>query len=211
MTVLRHLEEELGMTSTPSKEYLDEKCNGTSVNNRYVEDCKRLWEQRRAEYEAKRRSEVATQEEARAVEMAAYRERQEQKLRETQEREMAAQQADERAGYKSLTFEDFALDANKMQGAKIALSGFYVDKGQRLAANQLAALFWIERSQSPKGALIPLITSDAARDSRAMLLRCAESPIGCAVVVRGRVRMLTLRNAFGAESRELGMVVESVR
>jgi hypothetical protein len=98
-----------------------------------------------------------------------------------------------------------------MQGAKVALYGIYVGKGQRLAYNQLAALMWTERAHETRGGLIPLVTTEATRDSRAMLLSCDASLIGCSITVRGRVRMLTLRNAFGVEYRELGVVVERAR
>lgn len=142
---------------------------------------------------------------------AIQREEEARKKRGKEEREISAVQADERDGYKHLSFDDFALGAERMKGAKIALYGVYVGKGERLARNQLAALMWTERAHGPKGALIPLVTTSAARDSRAVLLRCDASPIGCTIVVRGRVRVVTMRNAFGTSSQELGVVVESVR
>lgn len=209
--LLKQLGDEMGVSAQPSEEYLAEKCPGWQANARWAEHCRQWRKEREAEQEAKRQSEVAAREAARAAEAAAYQEQQERRQREAVERERAAVQADEREGYKHLSFEDFALDAARMQGAKVALYGIYVGKGQRLASNQFAALMWIERGQSTKGALMPLVTTDATRDSRAMLLRCDASPVGCMVVVRGRVRMLSLRNAFGADSRELGVVVESVR
>lgn len=187
---------------------LNDQCPQQEKSHLWTKEC---WEWKQARDEAaaaKRRAEDARRREADA---AAYLEEQQRKQREAQEREMAAVQADERAGYKYLSFEDFALDAAKMQGAKVALYGIYVGEGKRLASNQLAALMWIERARSTKGALIPLYTEDAAREARATLLRCDASPVGCTIVVKGRVRMLTLRNAFGSSSQELGVVVESVR
>ncbi|MBW0170966.1 MAG: hypothetical protein KXJ61_12135 [Hydrogenophaga sp.] len=209
--LLKQLGDEVGMSAQPSEEYLAERCSGGRANARWAQHCRQWMNAREAEQEAKRQSEVAAREAARAAEAAAYQEQQERRQREAAGRERAAVQADEREGYKHLSFEDFALDAARMQGAKVALYGIYVGKGQRLASNQFAALMWIERGQSTKGALMPLVTTDATRDSRAMLLRCDASPVGCVVVVRGRVRMLSMRNAFGADSRELGVVVESVR
>ena len=200
------------MQSSLRSESLSERCARWESTSFRSNDCLAWKRQRDAVEEARRQSDAAAaRKAAQDAQRAILIEQQEQREREAQQREIAAMQADERDGYKRLTFEDFALDASKMLGSKITLHGIYVDKGKRLASNQLAALMWIEGARSTQGALIPLVTENAVRDARALLLRCAKSPIGCAIVVRGRVRTLTMRNTFGAESKELGVVVESVR
>ncbi|WP_066270018.1 hypothetical protein [Hydrogenophaga palleronii] len=192
-------------------EQLKQKCVEQEKINSWTTDCLD-WAKARDDSEAaKRRSDAQALAAARETELMARRELERQRLREEEVREKAAVQEDERAGYKHLSFEDFALDAAKMQGTKVAVYGVYVGKGKRLASSQLAALMWTERAHSIPSALIPLVTTEATRDSRSMLLHCDASPMGCGVVVRGRIRMLTLQNAFGAVSRDLGVVVESVR
>lgn len=212
MTALQQMMGNGASQSRLTLEQLNEQCPAQEKSHLWTPEC---WQWQLARIETKRRSDEAARKAAQEAEAIAYieqqQQQQQQKLREAEEREKAAVQADERAGYKYLSFQDFALDGAKMQGAKVALYGVYVGKGKRLASNQLAALMWTERSHIIPTALIPLVTTEATRESRATLLDCDSSPLGCGIVVRGRVRMLTLQNAFGASSRELGVVVESVR
>jgi len=209
--VLGQLADDFNLSSKPRAEYLNEKCSRLEARSLWTAECSGWRDERAAKEKERRQAEAAAREAELEARWAIQREEEARKKREAEEREMAAVQADERDGYKHLSFDDFALDAESMKGAKIALYGVYVGKGERLARNQLAALMWTERAHGPKGELIPLVTSGAVRDSRAVLLRCDASPIGCAIVVRGRVRVVTMRNAFGTSSQELGVVVESVR
>lgn len=208
MTALQKLMGHEASKSQLTSEQLNAQCPAQEKSHLWTPEC---WQWKMARDEVKRRTEEAERKAEQEAAVAAYREQQAQKLREEEEREKAAVLADERAGYKYLSFEDFALDAAKMQGAKVALYGVYVGKGKRLASNQLAALMWTERADNIPGALIPLVTSEATRESRAVFLRCDASPVGCGLVVRGRIRTVTLQNAFGVGSRELGVVVDSVR
>ena len=159
----------------------------------------------------KRRTDDEAQKKAREEQRAIYKEQQEQKQREVMDREIALMQQDERNGYKTFTFQDFALDAHKLQGTKIAIRGVYIGKGERLAYDYFDAAMWVSNRQNNKKPLIPLAIKSATREARASLMKCSESPLGCALVVRGRIRMLTMQNAFGVVTQEVGVVVESVR
>lgn len=202
-------------------EELNKKCSEQERINRvyslgsWTPECW-SWKQNRdvvteSEVAEKRRTDGEAQRNAREEQRAFYKEQQEQKQREVMDREIALMQQDERNGYKALTFQDFVLDANKLQGAKIAIRGVYVGKGERLAYDHFDAAMWVSNRQNNKKPLIPLVTKSATREARASLMRCSESPLGCVLVVRGRIQMLTMQNAFGAVKQEVGVVVESVR
>lgn len=190
---------------TPAE--LEKKCATQELINSWTTDCL-TWKRNRDE---KRRIDAAAEEAERKEQRAIYIKQQEQKNRETQEREIVSMQADERNGYKNLTFEEFILDASKLQGTKIAIRGVYLSKGERLAFNFHDAAMWVSNARHNKKPLIPLFTQSASRETRLSLMKCSESPLGCALVVRGRVRMLTSQNAFGVVTQEFGVVVESVR
>jgi hypothetical protein len=202
-------------------EELDKRCSEQERMNRvyslgsWTPECW-SWKLKRdaateSEVAEKRRTDDEAQKNAREEQRAVYKEQQEQKQRELMDREIALMQQDERNGYKTLTFQDFALDAHKLQGTKIAIRGVYVGKGERLAYDYFDAAMWVSNRQNNKKPLIPLATKSAAREARASLMKCSESPLGCALVVRGRIRMLTMQNAFGVVTQEVGVVVESVR
>jgi hypothetical protein len=204
---------------TPAE--LDEKCSRQELTNqqnstvRWTKDC---WDWKRkrddaaeAESVEKRRIDEAAKKVAREQELVLYRKQQEQKQQEAQEREIVSMRADERNGYKNLTFGDFNLDASTLQGARIAIRGVYVGKGERLAYDYFDAAMWVSNSKNNKKPLIPLDTKSATREARALLMQCSESRLGCTVVVRGRIRQLTLQNSFGVVRQEFGVVVESVR
>lgn len=194
-------------TQTTTKS-LDDKCATQERMNSWTIDCLEWKRQRDAAAEEERLRDEATRSEQRRL--LAEQRRLEQARREHEH--IAAKREDERLGYKTLTFEDFALDASSMIGAKVAIHGFYTPKGDRLARDPISAAFWIEGSRDNSATLIPLATHAATRDSRALLLRCQESLIGwCPLVVRGRIQSLTMRNRLGATSRQIGLVVESVR
>lgn len=191
---------------------LEEKCPQQLRIQWQTKDCQ--------EWERHREAAVAeAAEEKRRVEEAARQERrraaaeQEARERELREREYAAAvQEDERQGYKTLTFNDFALDAKSMLGTRVAVHGFYVARGERLARDPISAIRWIEASHDSSATLLPLLTSSASRDSRALLLRCQESPVGwCPLVAKGRVKTLTMRNRLGVVSQQVGIELESAR
>jgi hypothetical protein len=152
-----------------------------------------------------------------AAERARLREetakRRAEKQREAERQEAEALRSEQAAGYTSLSFEDFALDAPGMQGARVAVQGIYVENGQRLIRDPYAVALWLESGESVRGAVIPLLIDTASRDARAAFLRCdgLRHPIGCAMVVRGRVERLTLSNALGARRNEIGIAVDSIR
>lgn len=191
---------------------LEEKCTQQRHINSWTKDCLE-WEQQRAAAAALAAAEKREADQsARLARQQALAEQQ-MRARELREREdVEAMKEDERQGYKTLTFEDFALDAESMAGARVAVHGLYVARGERLARDPISAIRWIEGGYESHATLLPLLTSSARRDSRASLLKCQESPVGwCPVVVKGRVKTLTLRNRLGVVSRQIGIEVESVR
>lgn len=195
-------------SATTASQPLEVKCPEQEIINSWTFDCLEWKRRRDAAAEQKRLEREAAYSEQR--ERLAEQEQQEQERREREF--IAAQKEDERQGYRTLTFEDFALDARSMIGAKVAVHGLYTSKGDRLVRDPISAAFWIERGQDNGAALIPLAIHTATRDSRALILRCQESLVGwCPLVVRGRVQALTMRNSLGATSRQVGLAVDSVR
>lgn len=181
---------------------LDQRCPSQFLYEKPSKEC-REWKRQKDE-------EVANEEARRRAEYERRLEQQEQERKAAMERERIAAQEDERHGYRNISFEDFALDARSMIGAKIVLHGIYVAKGDRMARDSVAALRWIGGMEE-KGVIVPLLTDRASRSARAAFLHCADIPQGCPMIVRGRIEVLTLRNSFGVERREPGLVVDSTR
>ncbi len=203
------------LSAWPSSAPLDEKCPDQQRSNRWTEDCLE-WKRLRAADAAAAAKEAAEKRKAREeADLAAYRRFEERQRREQERLEkerIAAMDADARLGYKTLTFESFALDAKSTIGAKVAIHGLYTPKGERIVRDPISAARWIEGSYESPATVIPLAIDAATRDSRAIFLRCQESMIGwCPLVVRGRVKSLTMRNRFGVTSQQIGLDVESVR
>ncbi len=188
---------------------LDAKCKQQEAINFWTPDCMEWKRQRDADLAAKSKAD----EEARATYWKNQREQQAQKEQESVRQEAEAIKKDKTEGYKFITFEDFALDAPTMIGAKVSVRGLYVDKGERLIRDPVSAARWVSTGESVKGVNIPLRTESASRDARANFLRCANAntPLGCGMVIRGRVEMLTLRNRLGNQWREVGISVEGIR
>jgi hypothetical protein len=200
-----------GQNSAPplSAQDMAQKCKQQEAINFWTADCLAWKHQRDAELDAKNKAAEAE----RAAYWAAQREQQATQQKETERQEVEAVKRDEREGYRPITFEDFALDASEIKGAKVSIRGLYVDKGERLFRDPRSVILWIQYGESGKGVSMPLLTENASREARATFLRCANAniPVGCGIVIRGRVESLTLRNRLGVERQELGIAVETVR
>lgn len=118
-----------------------------------------------------------------------------EKARVAKEREAAEQerQAAEDAGYDRVSFDDYLLDAKKLQasGRKIVVRGFYRRTGGIEELNET----FLGAMGATNATPIFILTEDATRDFRAGLLRCNSLPEGanvCPVKVRGYVSSCTL-------------------
>ncbi len=208
MLQLRQMQAQLARATNPVPDKpLNEKCPIQESINAWTDDCVAWMKQRDAAARMRRQADE-TARQAAAVRLLAQQQEQE---RESRERERAAMQEDERQGYKNMSFDEFILDAKTMQGRKVVLKGIYVERGQRLVRDHLSAVRWIQYSDFGVGVLIPLQADDAPREARALLLQCGRAVTGCPLVVRGRIKELTLRNGYGVQSRQFGLVVEGIR
>ena len=196
-------------TPTLSAQELDTKCKGQEAINFWTSDCIEWKHQRDADLDEKNKADEA----ARAVYWRNQREQQAKNEQDAARQEAEAIMKDKAEGYRFMTFEEFVLDAPRMKGAKVAVRGLYVDKGERLIRDPLSAARWISAGETVRGVNIPLLTEDASRDARASFLRCAgaNNPLGCGMTVRGHVKLLTLTNRLGTQWREIGIGVESIR
>ena len=192
-----------------SAEDMAAKCNQQKLINSWTEDCMAWDRQRNAELDAKNKADEAV----RAANWKIQSEQQAKQMQEKAQQEAEAIGKDERDGYKYISFEDFALDGFKLKGARVSIRGLYVDQGGRLIRDQFSVARWVQTSEESKGVNIPLMTEDASRDARAAFLRCANAnmPLGCGMVIRGRVKLLTLQNRLGVKWQEVGIAVETIR
>ena len=192
-----------------SAQDMAQKCRQQEAIDSWTDDCLAWKHQRDAELDAKRRADEAEN----AAYWAAQKEQQAKQKKEAEKHEAEAVKRDEREGYKPITFENFALDASNMKGARVSIRGLYIDNGERLFRDPLSVILWTQNGQSGKGVSMPLLTANASREARATFLRCANAniPVGCGLVIRGRVESLTLRNRLGVEWQEIGIAVETVR
>jgi Sel1 repeat len=119
---------------------------------------------------------------------------------------LAAQQvqtAQER-GYKRITFEDFMLDGKDFaaSGAKVSIQGVYVKQGEvEMLFPSLFALSMARDRLSTDGG-IGMLTGDATRSLRKLVLDCRNNPVGatvgCSLTVLGYVSMCTRTTLVGS-------------
>lgn len=189
-------------------ETLDARCQREAQIDSWTPECLTWKERKDAADAAAQRAE----EQARKDEWARIKAERAREERAAEQREAAAVAQDEREGFHHLSFEEFALDAPDMKpGTKVAVSGLYLSEGQRLLRDPMSAARWVELGEGGEGVVIPLATKGATRAARATLLHCSGAPLGCPVVVRGKVEVLMMRNRLGASWAEIGIAVEDIR
>jgi hypothetical protein len=134
--------------------------------------------------------------------------------------ELMAQKSDDARGYKRISFETFALDAKTLAASqgRISMKGAYLPDGNSewFFSSQTEA---IQATNSPEAARniarIPLLTEDADRGFRQVLLRCKSTPgsdhLGCPTVVTGHVSLCTITSPLGNSGNLPCFVVENGR
>lgn len=134
--------------------------------------------------------------------------------------EVIDQKSDVARGYKSISFETFALDAKSLAAsrARISMRGSYLPDGnfEWLFPSQVEAIH--ARSNPVQGrniARIALLTEGASRDFRKTLLRCKSIPgadqMGCLTVITGHVSLCTVTGPLGSGRSLPCIVVENGR
>lgn len=192
---------------------MEKEC-GPQVTGSYISPFCGDWvSQRKREIQEQRESDEAQRRAAAIKNQQAQKELLRQQAEDRARLEEQAIRADEVEGYKYISFEDFALDAKKMQGSKISIRGIYVEQGARLLRDGMAVARWSALADENPSANIPLFSDNAARDARKMLMQCDSTsrPAGCEMVIRGRIKSLALQNKLGAKWDAMGIVVDSVR
>jgi hypothetical protein len=130
------------------------------------------------------------------------------------------QRSDDARGYKTISFDTFALDAKSLAAAeaRISMSGAYVPDGnfEWLFPGQGEAMqASLYPAQGQNIAKIPLLTEDASRDFRRFLLKCKSVPgsdrMGCLTVVTGHASMCEITGPFGARRKLPCLIVENGR
>lgn len=151
-------------------------------------------EARRAQEEAQR----AREEERRAQEVAHQR-----AVRQAQQQAYQAEFArrleqDKQLGFTYVSFDDFLLDGKQLAAdqTKVAVAGYYQKNGEFAA---LMPRFGIADAHNNHH--IPLLTENATRHIRSLMLRC-EQPgfVGCMMVIRGIATMCKKTTLLGSSS-----------
>jgi hypothetical protein len=102
----------------------------------------------------------------------------------------------ERDGYKRIAFDDFKLDAKELaaNNTNVILQGFYAKRGEVELLMPSGVSVAIGRTYGfEKG--IGLLTENASRDIRKLLLRCSDqyaAPLGCPLTIVGHASMCTM-------------------
>jgi tetratricopeptide (TPR) repeat protein len=112
------------------------------------------------------------------------------KVRQQQEAETQQIRTELGQGYRRITFEDFQLDGKKlaMEQARVSVRGVYKKVGQieYLFPSENALVLATQKFETDDTA-IPILSDDAVRDFRQVLLHCRTSSQFCPVVVLGHV------------------------
>jgi hypothetical protein len=128
--------------------------------------------------------------------------------------EVQNQANDAALGYRPISIEDFALDAAEMAkaGRKVALRGAYLlsDNLDLLFADQNTIIRVLYAPNIARNTpSVPLLTKNANRPFRQLLLRCQTNPAGaqsgCPVAITGVVTTCKLTGPLGLE-REMPCV-----
>lgn len=134
--------------------------------------------------------------------------------------EVIDRKSDAARGYKAISFETFALDAKSLAAtqARVSMRGSYLPDGnlEWLFPSQLDAIQARSNPGQARNAIkVPLVTDDAARDFRRVLLQCKATPgadqVGCPAIVTGRVDLCSIRGPLGTDSDVPCVVVENGR
>ena len=130
------------------------------------------------------------------------------------------QRSDNTRGYKTISFDTFALDAKSLAAAeaRISMRGAYVPDGnfEWLFPGQAEAMqASLYPAQAQNITRIPLLTEDASRDFRGFLLKCKSIPgadrTGCLTVVTGHASMCEITGPLGASRKLPCLIVENGR
>jgi len=107
-------------------------------------------------------------------------------------------------GYQPISFDDFKLDGKQLAvtHAKLFMRGFYKKFGgvETLQPTGLAVAIAREYGNDSG---IPLLTEDASRNLRKILLQCGDSPavpLGCPLTIVGHADMCTKTNLVGSKN-----------
>ncbi len=168
------------------------------------------------EFASRARAAAATaQQEAQQVAQQNLQEARQAALAKKQEFDRQAA-LDKSNGYQGVSVEGFALDGKELAAkrAKLAINGYYIRVGDSdfLYVNKLAVgMATRQNRQQPN---VVLLTDDASREFRQLLLTCRSNPgnmFGCPVTVLGRATICALSNAFGGHREEPCVAVEDGR
>jgi hypothetical protein len=133
--------------------------------------------------------------------------------------ELIDQKSDTARGYRPITFEAFALDGKILADgrAKISIKGAYLPDGilEWLFATQVDAIQAKTTADGRNISRIPLLTENATRDFRQLLLRCRSTPgsdqMGCPTVITGHVSICSITGALGSNRNVPCIIVENGR
>jgi hypothetical protein len=134
--------------------------------------------------------------------------------------EVMDQKSDLARGYKPISFETFALDAKSLAAvqARITMKGAYLPDGnfEWLFPSQLEAMqVRTGLAEARNISKIPLLTENATREFRQILLRCKSTPgsgeLGCPTVITGHVSLCSITGPLGSNQNLPCIVVENGR
>jgi hypothetical protein len=130
------------------------------------------------------------------------------------------QKSDSARGYKLTSFEAFALDAKSLAAAQaqISMRGAYLPDGnfEWLFPSQIEAMqARTGLAEARNISRIPLITENATREFRRVLLRCKSTPgsgeLGCPAVITGHVSLCSITGPLGSNQNLPCIVVDNGR
>ena len=191
-------------------EQVAQRCEQQVDMRSWTPDCNNWRMQRDLKAAQQRQAEDAAREaQIQSERQAAWQREQQQAQKASLQKAQALIDENQRLGYKTITFDDLALDGKALEGKKVAIYGTYVDEGPYLFRDAKTYATFRATYQAVRGSYIPLYAEQASRDARATLLRCANAPLGCPMMIRGKVATLSMGNAMGAKWEELGIQIES--
>jgi hypothetical protein len=128
--------------------------------------------------------------------------------------EREAELEERTSGYQRISVETFLLDGGDLaaKAAKVSISGTYIREGNLsvLYADRRTAMMAARGLHQQSNVL--LLTDDASREFRQVLLTCQSNPasaqVGCPVTILGRATKCQLSNAFGGTRDESCVAVE---
>jgi hypothetical protein len=135
------------------------------------------------------------------------------------EQQARDEEYDRTHGYRHISVETFVLDGKDLaaRAAKVSLSGAYLREGnvEVLYDDSRAVILATHSGNAGHQPKVALLTDDASREFRQLLLRCqsnaGSAQVGCSVTALGHATMCTLSNVFGAARRLPCVAVEAGR